>query len=48
MRQAIALSTLMILIGNSGVAQEIYTLNQAKSISAQTGKLILLKFFKEG
>ena len=49
MRKAIAIiTTLLLLAANSVFGEEIYTLEQAKSVSAQTGKLILLKFFKEG
>ena len=49
MRNAIAIIlTLLLMAANSVFAEEIYTLEQAKSISARTGKLLLLKFFKEG
>ncbi len=38
----------LLLIGGAINADEVYTLEEAKSVSAQTGKLILIKFFKEG
>ncbi|MEE9553443.1 MAG: hypothetical protein V3W18_04025 [candidate division Zixibacteria bacterium] len=38
----------LLLIGGIVKADEVYTLEEAKSVSARTDKLILIKFFKEG
>lgn len=38
----------LLLAGSAISADEVYSLEEAKSVSAQTGKLILIKFFKEG
>lgn len=38
----------LLLAGSAISADEVYTLEEAKTASARTGKLILIKFFKEG
>lgn len=38
----------LLLAGSAISADEVYTLEEAKTVSARTGKLILIKFFKEG
>ena len=37
----------LLLMGSAMSADEVFTLEEAKTVSARTGKLILIKFFTE-